>query len=187
MISTNRASDTEITSHDDAQPSKRRRTGDAAMRSFLERKEISHDTVGEASISDHHPAFTSAGSLEPDDANAETLQSAHSIRKPDEAGNSTKSLLDPIGQMPAKQTPIDLYFCSRCDESFLVKERDEHEDWHYARDLQARDRGSSLVVSPANNPSTHGKSVQEKKKTGRGRPNGVRRSVKGQTRLAFGS
>ena len=182
-----KAAGAEATSYGDAQPNKRQKTVNGAMRQFLERKEISHDTGDEASTSDYQPAFTSVGSPGQDDTDAGTPESTSSIFNSDEVAKPTVFLRDSIGVAPAKQSLIDLFFCNRCSESFPVEEENEHRDWHFARDLQAQDPGSSLMASPSNTTTTQGRFVQEKRKTGRGRPSGVQKAVKGQTRLAFGS
>jgi hypothetical protein len=39
---------------------------------------------------------------------------------------------------PSQQTS-DQYFCSRCEQTIHSDEKDQHEDWHFAKDLQAQD------------------------------------------------
>jgi len=86
---------------------------------------------------------------------------------------------------PLHQDSIDKYVCSRCKTSLPVEERVEHEDWHFARDLQAQESTASPV--PPRPPSKPQPQLQQKGK-GRGRPTGaaVGRTEKGQSKLAFG-
>lgn len=78
---------------------------------------------------------------------------------------------------------LDCFTCPRCNAAVATTEQAEHDDWHFAKDLQAEDRASS--ATPAHQPAKP--STQHKSK-GRGRPpnNGLDRSEKGQRKLAFG-
>ena len=56
-----------------------------------------------------------------------------------EGRNSLDSALD------ASQQLSDQYFCTRCNQTMHSGEKDQHNDWHFAKDLQAQETmGSSL-------------------------------------------
>ena len=50
----------------------------------------------------------------------------------------------------ASQKISDENFCSRCDRTLDPDEKGEHDDWHFAKDLQAQeDDGGRAPTSPA--------------------------------------
>ncbi|PGH16774.1 hypothetical protein AJ80_05089 [Polytolypa hystricis UAMH7299] len=61
------------------------------------------------------------------------------------------------------------YTCPRCEKAVPETERTEHEDWHFAKDLDSQQRRATII-----------KSTQASTTKGR------RKVEKGQTRLAFG-
>ena len=85
------------------------------------------------------------------------------------------------------QQDIATYFCQPCQRSINEADRHEHEDWHFARDLQAQDKPS--VTGPSNS-HLPGPSTSKPKRGGgntRGRVSNPGSKVeKGQSRLAFG-
>ncbi|KAF7587978.1 DNA-directed DNA polymerase eta rad30 [Aspergillus hancockii] len=90
-----------------------------------------------------------------------------------------EGLLNP--ELPEFST--GLYTCSRCGKSLPEDERDEHDDWHFAKELERQERQASIrsqqVARPSNNTGSS---------SARGRPgrNSRGKPEKGQTRLAFG-
>ncbi|KAI1617785.1 DNA polymerase eta subunit [Exophiala viscosa] len=87
------------------------------------------------------------------------------------------------------QQDIASYFCPACQKSISETDRAEHEDWHFAKDLQAQDVPTVSAPTTSNSrppgPST---STSKPKRGGaastRGR--GSKQPEKGQSRLAFG-
>lgn len=43
------------------------------------------------------------------------------------------------------QQPVDWHYCPRCDQTIQLDEKDEHEDWHFAKDLQAQEPAGSIA------------------------------------------
>ncbi|KIW96869.1 uncharacterized protein Z519_02260 [Cladophialophora bantiana CBS 173.52] len=85
---------------------------------------------------------------------------------------------------PLHQQDITTYFCQSCQKSINETERGEHEDWHFAKDLQAQDTLS--VTGPTNSRPPGQVNTKPKRgaaSSGRGRASKVE---KGQSRLAFG-
>jgi DNA polymerase eta len=84
------------------------------------------------------------------------------------------------------QTTLDTYFCSRCSKNIPMDNKIEHEDFHFAQDLQ-NEHSSPPPARPPPKPVPPAKSTKPK---GRGRPpGGISGSggvEKGQRRLAFG-
>ncbi|KAH0544641.1 hypothetical protein FGG08_001291 [Glutinoglossum americanum] len=74
-----------------------------------------------------------------------------------------------------RQQPITAFTCSRCSKTFPVAKREEHGDWHFAKDLQAKDKPpptEKVLQHPPTRPRGTGD-------TGRNK------AEKGQSRLAF--
>ncbi|KAI9812283.1 MAG: DNA-directed DNA polymerase eta rad30 [Pycnora praestabilis] len=103
------------------------------------------------------------------------------------------------------QTSITSYICERCNGSMSITEKEEHDDWHFARDLQAQERGSAPVTESPTTPSTElnisskpntvvgrsnpkGKGLGGKKPGTAGTSHGgsTGKTEKGQRKLAFG-
>lgn len=106
-------------------------------------------------------------------------------------------------------SPPTSYTCSQCQKRVLVAEQPEHEDWHFARDLQTEERKAASTPSAISTSTSKGTSTSTstsrpsqplKSPRGRGRPPGSASSragglglataraekEKGQSRLDFG-
>ncbi|KAI9711586.1 MAG: DNA-directed DNA polymerase eta rad30 [Bogoriella megaspora] len=100
----------------------------------------------------------------------------------------------PDRALPSKenlhQADIDTFFCARCNASLLTSEKVEHEDWHFAQDLQAEERNgrSSMTDTNSNGPARTSQKQMPAKRP-RGRPpaggHGGGSVEKGQKKLAF--
>lgn len=96
---------------------------------------------------------------------------------------------------PLYQSNIDAFFCARCNTSIPTGEQAEHEDFHFAQDLQnqqsspAAPSTAARPVQAASTPRPPPKPTIQKGR-GRGRPplsaGAGRGGEKGQRRLAFG-
>ncbi|KAK5198901.1 N-acetyltransferase eso1 [Exophiala xenobiotica] len=78
---------------------------------------------------------------------------------------------------------IATYFCPACQKSINDSDRAEHEDWHFAKDLQAQDKPS--VTGPTNSRPP-GLSHAKPKRGGASSRGRGSKPEKGQSRLAFG-
>lgn len=87
---------------------------------------------------------------------------------------------DPPGPVDAPVLPhhrdIATYFCKACQKDVPASEREEHQDWHFAKSLQAEER--TCTAGPSNSQAKRGGGAR-----GRGRGG---KPEKGQSRLAFG-
>lgn len=103
-----------------------------------------------------------------------------------EKNADTDGVEDTVAPVPVvHQQSIVTYFCKNCQKEIPESEREEHQDWHFARSLQAEDRSS--IAGPTNSrpPGKHA-SAQAKRGVGtRGRGRGAK-ADRGQKRLAFG-
>ncbi|RMZ80504.1 hypothetical protein DV737_g2949, partial [Chaetothyriales sp. CBS 132003] len=86
---------------------------------------------------------------------------------------------------PQHQADIASYLCTDCNKDIPEAERGEHQDWHFAKLLQAQQgspsKPSSCPSGPANSRPPGSGTARSRR--GRG---GVAKTEKGQRRLAFG-
>ncbi|KAG8525828.1 uncharacterized protein KY384_000588 [Bacidia gigantensis] len=166
-------------------PAKRRKTETQSLPAFFARQDTEHrDTEEDAdelehslesSSRPHSCERTSNGSL--DDAVRSTDARADDAGGTDRAFQvSTSTEQQTKSQRSLHQTSIEAYICSRCQASIPVNEENEHQDWHFARDLQEQDS------VPTQNPALP--------KSGSGHSPALNllhnKVEKGQRRLAFG-
>lgn len=112
----------------------------------------------------------------------------------DEASDYVQDDTDEPPPQPPQlhQQDIASYFCPACQKSISETDRAEHEDWHFAKDLQAQDnpvaKGPTTSNSRPPGPSTS--TTGKPKRGGSGgassRGRGSKQPEKGQSRLAFG-
>lgn len=81
------------------------------------------------------------------------------------------------------QQDISSYFCQPCQKSIEEAERAEHEDWHFAKDLQAQDTPAAKPSADARPPGIQSSKTKRGGASSRGRGS---KQEKGQSRLAFG-
>jgi DNA polymerase eta len=109
----------------------------------------------------------------------------HATPGDDDTDNPGGQISDLIQTSQLHQQDIASYFCKQCQKSMAEADKDEHEDWHFAKALQAQDaapaNGSSLSHPDTRNSSTKPKRGGLLASRGRGA-----KTEKGQSRLAFG-
>ncbi|KIW17220.1 hypothetical protein PV08_04411 [Exophiala spinifera] len=81
---------------------------------------------------------------------------------------------------------IATYFCQQCQKPINESDRGEHEDWHFAKQLQAQE--APIVSEPTNSRPPGSVQTSRTKRGGTGSSSRGRGSKpqKGQSRLAFG-
>lgn len=95
--------------------------------------------------------------------------------------------LESFSKQIDEEQPYTLYTCPRCQASIPNMQKDEHTDWHFAKDLASQDRANTQVESrdgphpprPPSRPASG--SIKTRKQNGGRDP-----LPKGQKRLAFG-
>ncbi|KAF1354952.1 hypothetical protein BDV97DRAFT_366160 [Delphinella strobiligena] len=154
---------------------KRRKANDGSIQRFFSVPNVTRESTGDTEREDQHDRVEHRVSEEatqlPPSSPAE--ETGHD--------SETSSTNHPIGNDIRLRTADDAeqYTCARCDRSLQVIDQGEHEDWHFAKDLQAKERSPGAIgQTPRPRPPTN-------RGRGRGRPNN-RGPEKGQSRLAFG-
>ena len=182
MLPPGRDADGLMPSKDDEQPGKRRRLDGGAIQSFFLKREINHEDTAEYSDPADHAEIT------------EPSSDAASMGVNNEEDTKTKRSLQPNGHgtttndVTTLRQSLESYYCNRCSKGMLVTAKGEHEDWHFARDLQAQEH-TALENQPISVVSKAANHVSGPKKTqGPGSANlSAHKVEKGQSRLVFGS
>lgn len=109
----------------------------------------------------------------------------HGMPGNDGLDNARDHHSEPIQAPLLHQQDIASYFCKQCQKKVVETEREEHEDWHFAKSLQAQDmavaNGASIKRPESRNANSKPKRAGLLASTGRGG-----KTEKGQSRLAFG-
>ncbi|KAJ0167867.1 N-acetyltransferase eso1 [Colletotrichum tanaceti] len=123
---------------------------------------------------DDEPHFTKATAEKGFDTRNEAM-----LREPPAAAPTSTA---PEGHSDSYQMPIVAFACSRCNARFETPdERQSHEDWHFAKDLQDEEHVVSTVVNSATRRSGPKPSGASAKRGGRGG-----KLEQGQSKLKFG-
>lgn len=118
--------------NDDSHLNKRRRTDEGGIQKFFTR----HDSSREEHDEDFGVERMPAPDTRPSSA---TVQ--ETIRRP-ASGNFDRLGADTpdVGIVTTPEDITENYVCAKCQASVPVDEQGEHEDWHFAKDLQAEER-----------------------------------------------
>ncbi|EED17546.1 sister chromatid cohesion protein (Eso1), putative [Talaromyces stipitatus ATCC 10500] len=96
----------------------------------------------------------------------------------------TPNVSETQGEFPGQL--YSLFTCSRCNEEMSEDQREEHDDWHFAKDLEAQELRADQTSRNIAEQSSR-RRMLDRKKTGPGRPRVFASGPeKGQKRLFFG-
>ncbi|KAI9672769.1 MAG: DNA-directed DNA polymerase eta rad30 [Alyxoria varia] len=193
-----------------APPEKKRRIDDGHINKFFTTTatQVYHKDAAEPADFDELPSaqqqisggdiVTSTGV---DDEGTEAqAEYAHSHEEGMPEGSSSSPVQEPdaeadkVRPASAHSSTIEKFLCDRCQRYIAKEQEEEHNDWHFARDIQNEEQSIPGMISAAPAQS-NGRSAkpptQHKASRGRGRPAGrgsgsVRGIEKGQSRLGFG-
>lgn len=175
---------------DDTQPFKKRKSeGAGGIQRFFTKRLNYEDAETETAdlVEQAHSAgdFNVEGSVMEGSIveTRDTPRSDHDTHEPEFGSIS--------GQHIDEQQSYMSYTCPRCQQSILNMQRDEHTDWHFAKDLESQEReanrgnmqdGQQDGPRPPRPPSRPAPNAGKSKRQTGGRSN----PPKGQKRLAFG-
>lgn len=138
------------------QPTKRRKVDSGAIQSFFSRQESQEEELSDAA--DVHHADLEADSLSPRDTNsAKPEGNEDGITLDERAGRSARA--------SSQQAPITTYCCDACRKNFPMVAKEEHEDWHLARKLQAKEKSIPRLESRSDSHRSALSSRSNKKST----------------------
>jgi DNA polymerase eta len=90
---------------------------------------------------------------------------------------------EPVEKDP-ELSGIPRFVCPRCSKSMFEYEKEEHDDWHFAKDLASQDREEAMASHPPPPTKSSARGATARGRGGRG--GGSRgKPEKGQMRLAF--
>lgn len=81
--------------------------------------------------------------------------------------------------------PPGFYTCSQCNQPVLEDVKTEHEDWHFAKELESQERQAARNTGPGTSPTNTNANTNTSTR-GRGGRGGRVKTEKGQMRLTFG-
>jgi DNA polymerase eta len=163
MVALPRHDDSGISLTEEDRPEKRRKLGDETkIQRFFGKRESMEEYNEEFDVADDHAASGNDHDDNADDPYSDLIQTPE-----------------------LHQQEIASYFCKHCQKSMLEADKEEHEDWHFAKALQAQD-AAPADGSSISRPDSRGSSTKSKRGgllTSKGRGG---KTEKGQSRLAFG-
>jgi len=173
-------------SRDEAHSEKRRKFDHGGIYNFFPTREVSHESGEYSDAADYDADAGGSTSLQAVDAALD--ESGHGSGAPIADAGDTRL----EARTTSQQATLTSYFCDPCNKEVPDLARTEHDDWHFARDLQAKE--ASPAADSRLTPKINGRAA-EKKKSGRPRitNNGpIQKKTsqaaaeKGQSQLAFG-
>lgn len=170
------------------QRAKRRKVDGGDIQSFFGKRTVSHQDSADSSDPTDYLDPTEQFSDPHEQSNGLHTEN-DTLTAQDETARRKECAADQRDSSPAAkhQSTITSYFCERCMTSLPTETRDEHEDWHFAKDLQAQDQAVNAAEST---PGLHSSSSpSSSRRPGRPKVTGppVQKQVKkGQKKLAFG-
>ena len=163
----------------DGRPNKRRKLENRAIPKFFSRSESSHEEFDDKEgLPDHETEenldkdYGSNGGESKNVPKKETEGFSERLR------DVTPSL---------HTSPVEPFVCDRCSKPMPPTMKEEHEDWHFAKTLQAEERQNSTVEGVSGNPTVALPHGPKRPKSGKPSAVSIQKSTeKGQKRLTFG-
>ncbi len=153
---------------DDDKSEKRRRLNDGGIQHFFPRRETSLEDLVEH--------FDPTDDVEDSITKPHDSSSEHDAEKVQANGKHHQP------SAALQQTSIESYFCDRCSKDVSIKAKGEHDDWHFARDLQLQEQESH-----SSKADTHALGSRKPQVSKSGHVSAYKKFEKGQSRLAFGN
>ena len=163
----------------DDQPGKRRKLDHGAIQQYFPRQESYEDEPSDAA--DLHDADLEADSSSPQDTSLEKHDMDGDVTTPSEKARSS-------ARASFEQVPITAYFCDACRKKISMVTKEEHEDWHLARELQAKEKSISHLDARSDSHRSASSLDPNKRSAAPKVANGAiqKKVEKGQSRLVFG-
>lgn len=161
---------------------KRQRLDNGGTRHFFAKQESPRDPSDVLDLS-NASAMIPSGSEDADGLSHQPLTNL------DENSGELEGDIGPQRENAMRQTPITDYVCSRCQARLVTPEaRQNHEDWHMAKDIQDEERVRSAFAGRTATPTSNSHTSRKKRPTASlkqaGRPS--KKGEAGQSKLRFG-
>lgn len=185
MMPSTRDADAYEGSKENDQSDKRRKLDHGAIEHFFSRQD-SHDEDLFDTPKDPNADLRADSSSTRNKSWAKQDEDEYAITPDGTAGRSARASL--------QQDPITTYFCDACRKNLPTIAKEEHEDWHLARELQAKEKciprlePRSAPYRSASSLETGSSKMSAVPKTGNNNNGAPQKKMeKGQSRLAFGN
>ncbi|KAL8804255.1 MAG: hypothetical protein Q9200_005904 [Gallowayella weberi] len=165
------------TVHSESRPEKRPRSEHGTIQRFLSRQGTSHGESDE-DIATTHCELKSAEASP--DVSSDTLDHPSSPTTVKEA--------QPVPTITTGTSNIDAYTCRKCHKTLPSVQKEEHEDWHFAKSIAAADKLDESHQARWAGEARPKTPIAPKKigASKAGASHSQRKSEKGQSRLPFG-
>lgn len=172
-------------------PVKRRRMDDGRIQRFFSKQDSSKEEYDDEFGAPEDLAAVAADVSSPYDEDDQRLNNDSPLQGNLQAeGHLDPGKTTPPAGNPHCPRPAPAYLCPKCNDSLPLTSRSQHEDWHFAKELQASDR-STMPTSSGSKPTAAAPTTGGSKKPapvgakrGPKKPGGT--AEKGQRRLVFG-
>ncbi|KAL9596131.1 MAG: hypothetical protein Q9219_005992 [cf. Caloplaca sp. 3 TL-2023] len=179
-----RDNDEYLSDHGDSRLEKRPKSNHGAIQRFLSRQGTSHGESDEDVPSTHfdmHPIKASSPfSNATNDFQPHADQSVP-LADEGEIGDNTDHGSSVDDTSATSKDTLKTYSCSDCGTAIPIQNKEEHQDWHFAKSVAAAEKVTGA-------PQAKPRSIVAPKKVGASKvvPHPQKRVEKGQSRLAFG-
>lgn len=181
----------ETDTHDfKGQPAKRRKTDKGAIQRFfvnrassLKGREIESEPALAGSIGTWQDSFDVVLESESCRPANDSVQSRGTVQAGRKAAEGDAPFINHHDRAVPSPSRATSYLCDSCKQQILLNAKSEHEDWHYAKTLQAQENSSTISINPQLKSATIPPYTRRK---GHGVGQARERSEKGQSRLVFG-
>lgn len=163
MRSTTRDLEPDVHYLEDSHSRKRRRSGNGAIQRFFTKREPTNEednqetfnTEGQAA-NEHKSSSMTASDMMTQDADShheEKMGKSTAFLASDRAESTLGKHEGSCSQATnerasAPLSTIEHYFCNQCSQSKALSSKEEHEDWHFAKDLQSKEHSKPPPNSP---------------------------------------
>ena len=190
MRPTSRESERPLSNQEDNRPEKRRKIDDGIQRFFAKKDDSREEYDDDFGANDETtpPNWHSSNANDSSEPNTKTELKLENTHQPLFESSSPSS-----PSLTSIHDSSESYLCLHCSARILLSQQSEHEDWHFAKDLQASERTTTVSSTAKIIPTKLGSEATtgSKKPESVGAKRGPKKPggggvEKGQRKLAFG-
>jgi DNA polymerase eta len=154
-----RESDPHTSIQKEGRPEKRRKLDNAGIQRFFAKKDTIEEndeefgseniTFAEAAVTpeQQEDAVDEIGNDHDESVGRNSHRNIEEFRP--SSHKAAEGSIDVQRTQELHQQTITSYFCEKCGKSVPLSDQEEHQDWHFAKDLQAEERSNSRHESPS--------------------------------------
>ena len=179
-VTKNRAIDSFLVRGDQtkfADQSTRPDSDDALQQPAEKRRKLDDNGIGRFLTNPLAAETSSPNRIDSHSGHPESLFVAQSIAEEQSSESPAHS------DVPAKSPPHGFYTCTQCNKCLPEDDKNEHDDWHFAKDLETQERDAARSSAQQTSRPSQG-TTSSGSRRGRGGSRG--KPERGQMRLRFG-